>query len=322
MSYNILTLKELGAEYETGVATLRFRAFGEMGGAEILRRRIAQGSSYSDYAALYAVDEDELLSMVEVPRMTFTSKEGTEPCSGLAYVSTRPKVAHRGISKRLVEEVISREKAAGSHWMLLWTGRALVAHSFYERLGFRDVWQWPHGIRQVPEHQDPPAGYTLRAPEMKELGSLEELREDVAKGRLGFVQRHKGYLTRSVKLGESPLSDIMALFKGKNSVGYALLRSSYLGTFTCGEMVASTPENRAALVQALESRTAGNWLSLNSSPHEMWAPLLSGRGYQVSTDSWGVLMALPLTKELTVDQMRNQLGTNEPGFISQAMDTF
>jgi GNAT superfamily N-acetyltransferase len=324
MTLRLLTLAELGPEHEAGIAMLRWKAFNDLIGAEWLRRRVALGFPYADYGGLYAADGNDVLAMVEVNRPKFALRAGVETIGGFAYVCTRPSVSRMGLMKKLLKEALSREEAAGIRWMFHCTGRGLVAHALYERLGFMDVGAVTeaYGFCRPESRQTLTAGYSVRQPEKKDLESLDLLHDEFAKGRFGFSSRPKGHLSRWVESGGIALSSILMMARDGVPVAYAVTKPQGERSIGGFEMVAPGPEDRVPLLQALESRADGNWLVVGCSPSNVWEPLLAERGYRVTRDTWGVCMAMPLGRELSAGEMRHELGADDPGFIFHLLDSF
>jgi GNAT superfamily N-acetyltransferase len=304
---------------------LRWKAFNDLYGADWLRKRVSLGFPYSDYAAVYAADGNEVFAMAEVNRPAVAMRGGVETVGGLAYVCTRPSVSRMGMATKLLKDVISREEAAGMHWIFLLTARQLVAHSVYAKLGFTDVQLsiQSNGFRRTERGQKLPAGYTAATPEEKDLDSLDALRDEFAKGRFGFSARKKGHLSRWVGTGDLPLSNIVMVSRDGVPVAYAITRGQGGGSIGTFEMVAPRQEDRIPLLQALEARADGAWLVAGAVPQDVWEPQLAGRGYVITRDTWGgVLMAKPLGKELSASEIRHELGGDDPGFIMQLLDFF
>lgn len=321
MSVQIRTLDELQPEHELGVTALRYLAFRELYGTDVLRTWKRLGFPMAGYTALYAVDGSQVLATVEVHRPWFTTPEGTSRATGLAYVSTRPHATRRGLATRLVSEVIERQRAEGDLWALLWCGRHHVSHAVYERVGFSDVWESPRGFRRVAAGAKLPEGYQERTAREEDLPVLEELRDQMARGRTGFARRDPGHLTRFWKSDQLPLEELVVLEEHGRPVGYATL-SKNLDGFQGSENVVAEERHRDPLLRALEARAGGKWLVLGASPYSWWGPVLHERGYSILRDSFGALMAYPLQEAVPVRKRAAQLGSDREGFISLSTDNF
>ena len=66
-------------------------------------RRI--GYPAADYFGVYAVEGGEVLSMVRVLRLPFTTPKGVEKIGAIQGVVTRRDRARRGLARKLIEEV-------------------------------------------------------------------------------------------------------------------------------------------------------------------------------------------------------------------------
>jgi GNAT superfamily N-acetyltransferase len=318
----VRSLDELGPEHELGVAILRDRAFGEPNGTGRLRRKIELGYPYAPYRGLYVVEGAAVHAMIEMRRLRFTSRKGEETMGGLAYVSTRPGVARMGLARGLIAEALTREKSEGIDHVLLWTGRSMVAHALYEKLGFVDVLSPPLAYHQVPGDTLSPPGYVLRTPEPVELPVLEALHSQMAQGGFGFTSRYPGAIAGWIGAGKGALSDVHVLERAGTIVGYSLTRDMGGGGLRSWESISPHEGDRLALLQALEGLSRGRLISISPMPTAAWGEMLSRRGYVLSKDSWGTLMALTIGAPSPPFEMRQALGTDDPHFLCQLLDDF
>ncbi len=120
------------------------------------------GYPAADYFGVYAMEGTEVLSAVRVIELPFTTPKGVEEIAGVQGVVTRRDSGRTGLARQLLEEVHRREKAAGREFALLWTGRGMVAHGLYEKLGYVDVYTPELAIRHIPKRATEPEGHRLR----------------------------------------------------------------------------------------------------------------------------------------------------------------
>lgn len=323
MAIRVLTLDELSEAHDLSVAALRSTAFSDLYGKDRLLKWREAGVPMTPYTALYAVDGAEVQSMLEVHRFSLQTTAGVATAAGLAYVCTREKSTRRGLATLLIHEVMDRERKAGTEWLLLGTGRHLVAHALYQKLGFKDLWSSGRAIRKIPAGMEVPKRYRMRPMGDADALHLERLREEMGRGCYGFVHRQPPHVKRCVGIGRVESSQVLVITPtgGQLPVAYGILRRSDQG-FICWEAVASLPEHRSPLVQALESRAAGRWLLIGTSPEIVWREVLEARGYHFIPDSYGTWMALNLKREMPVSEMREVLRAGTPRFVMQDLDSF
>jgi hypothetical protein len=124
-------------------------------------------------------------------------------------------------------------------------------------------------------------------------------------------------------VGDLPLSSILMVSKNGSPVAYAVTRSQGNGALGAYEMVAPKPEDMVPLLQAVESSEGRDWFVVGTSPSNVWESVLADRGYVISHDTWGgVFMAMSLGRDLSANEMRHEIGGDDPGFLIHVLDTF
>ena len=105
-----------------------------------LREAIRFGYPAADYWAVYAVENDQVLSAVRVVCIPYTMRNGrTEIVSGIQGVVTRRESSRRGLARTLLAEVHRREAEAGSRLSTLVTDYSYIADNLYLSMGYVDV---------------------------------------------------------------------------------------------------------------------------------------------------------------------------------------
>jgi GNAT superfamily N-acetyltransferase len=261
-----------------------------------LRRLRRVGYPVSDYQALLAVEDAQILGKVETIVLPYVAPTGSEVAAGISGVVTRPDALRRGIARALLEEAHTRERTAGRHWAFLWTHRSWAAHHLYEELGYRDVYSPPAALRTIPRTPAPslPAGYRWESIRSSDHENLERLLRDASRGRLGFIPRYAGSFRVGFQFGWRRPSEFRVLSEGSKPVGYAHTPTGRYGR-AAYEVVVTDPRHAPAMLDALEYEAAGGWLTLARTTfitdHD---ELLRKRGYAVYRQSHPTLMAKPL----------------------------
>lgn len=258
-------------------------------------RRI--GLPFSDYYAVYAVEEEQLLARVETSWYTFTGPGGPQTVAAVCDVLTQPTAGRRGFATALLEEVHRREAALGREWSFLWTHRTWGSHRLYERLGYRDVYSPPVALRALPRPEslrDPdPERWVV--PRKAEAKLLEELLAQATQGRQGFVPRFPGSYRARFRLGWRSPRNFRILRDGSQSVGFAQLAATHPTSVVVNEVVVTGPQHLGSMLDALEAEAAGQWLMFETTTFVAdAAPLLKARGYDLYPASHRTMMAKPL----------------------------
>jgi len=264
-----------------------------------IRRLRSMGYPTAEYYAVYAVEDHEIQSRVEVIRPSFTTREGTQTVTGISDVSTRPDRVRRGFARTLLEEVHRREAARGQRWSLLWTHRSWGAHRLYEELGYRDIYSPPTAMRLVRRSgpRAMPKGYHWTVVHRRGVGPMDRLFDGSASGRVGLVPRVPRTLATRCRLGWRVPENHRILRWGPTPVGYAHL-SVGPGQVSANEVVVSAPEHASAMLDGLEQIALGRWLTLATTTFVRdFDPILRARGYAVYPTAHLTLMAKPLVRE-------------------------
>jgi len=280
-------------------------------------RRIGYPSA--DYVGVYAVENGEILSAVRVLRLPYTTPEGVQQIAGIQGVVTRRDSGRKGLARRLLLEVHRREKAAGSKYSLLWTGRGQVAHSFYESLGYRDVYT-PELATLHKEARDRGLGrYSLKDVKKDDTSHLEALHNKAMTGRLGFIPRPSGIIRSLIHIGFLARESLHAVFHGGKLVGYALLQK-HSTWCSLDELVLDAETPLEEVVPTLEEAALGGWFVIRNTSVRDALPLLRKRGYHYSPFAYYSLLALPLEKPS--EGIVAELGTGRRRFTCQQLDYF
>jgi GNAT superfamily N-acetyltransferase len=277
------------------------------------------GYSSADYFGVYAVEGNEILSAVRVIKLPFTTPNGVEHIAGIQGVVTRRDRGRLGLARQLLEEVHRREKMAGTKLSLLWTGRGLVAHGLYERLGYVDVYTPELAVKRVPKKPDVTRGYKLRRARKADLALMEKLHAKATKGKLGFTPRPPKDIEFTVQLGFASLDSLRIVVKAGEPVGYAQVQK-LAGWPRLEELVLLPRSEPDKVLPLFEAEAARGWFALRNTPVREYLALLESRGYAISNLAYYSLLAKPLDGDIR--DIARRLGTTSPRFTCQAFDYF
>ena len=320
----ILTFRELPPGWEADSVLLMHNAFGSSWDPHALSTR-RFGTDYpqrAEYVGLGAVERGRIVSSVAVHRFPFRTRRGDCTCSGLGAVATLPTHARRGLARSLIEEAHRRERLSGSPFMLLYTGRSILAHALYESLGYRDVLDFPRAVRPVPRTKRPlPAGWRWRRATHHDRRPIEELRADLGRARCGFTRQGVEWWPGPRRWFGPALQEWFVLERHRHVVGYANLRTEGQ-VRACHEGMARTEQARGLLLRALESQASGGWLLLGSPVLDELRRAQGMHAYTPEEGSYGVLMAKSLGGSLSRSALVHELGTDCPGFLIGTADAY
>lgn len=277
------------------------------------------GYPSAEYVGVYAVENGEILSAVRVLRLPYTTPEGIQQVAGIQGVVTRRDSGRRGLARKLLREVHRREKAAGSKYSLLWTGRGQVAHSLYESLGYRDVYTPEVATLRRDNRNHSPRRYDLKGAKTGSTDPLEALHNKVTMGHLGFTPRPQGIVRSLIHLGFLARESLRAVSSGGKLVGYVLMQKH--STWCSLDEVVLDPEAPLEeVLPTLEATARGGWFVIRNTSVRDALPLLRKRGYHYSPFAYYSLLALPLEKPSK--DLAEELGTGIHGFTCQQLDYF
>lgn len=315
----VLTHDELPSEAESQVHLLDLAA--GWGAMDFRRISMARKIGYpaAEYFGVYAVEGKEVLAMVRVLRLPYTTREGVEQVAAIQGVVTRRDRQRRGLARTLMEEVHGREKEAGSSLSLLWTGRGQVAHGLYESLGYVDVYTPELAVLHCPRKLMKPKRYELKRVRSEDVGRIEKLHAAATKGRLGFTPRHPGLVPPLLKLGFITLNSLRLIARDSEPVGYALIQKS-LGWPRLDELVTLDKADPSEVVSLFESEAPGGWLAIRNTAVRDHLETLRRRRYSISHLANYGLLALALDRRYS--DVPGVLGTASGSFTCQMLDYF
>jgi GNAT superfamily N-acetyltransferase len=317
----IVTLDQLPRRLEPERLALGMAAFSGVVDRRALGVYVRRRIGVPEYVGLFALEGGELVGQTLVIRIPFRTPSGPATVAGISSVTTRLDARGRGVATALLEEAHRREAAAGQRFAMLWTSQGWFAHRLYEKLGYRDVFTPPIAVREVSGKRNLPGGSSVRSAKAAELAALEALHDKVEARSLGFSRRANGFLRAEREAGYLDLDGLLVYRRRGRRVGYAAV-SKGTRQLRCGEIVAA-PQDRSALLDALERRASPGLLVLGNTPVLALEEELRVRGYALRRDQeWRVLMACPLQGPLSDAELHAQLGVDEPSFVCMSLDRF
>jgi GNAT superfamily N-acetyltransferase len=282
------------------------------------------GYPSADYFGVFAVEKDEVLSTVRVTRIPYTLPSGRkEIVSAIGGVITRQDHSGQGLARRLLKEVHRREKAYGSRFSLLWTGRNNIAHHLYASLGYVDIYTPELAMVKCIRKPDAPSErYSLEKARSSDAKTIEQIHSDVTKNRLGFTPRVPGLVGILFKLGWVRPELFRLILRDNEIIGYCLEFQKSKGWTGSSEIVVAGDRAEGEhIIPLLEREAENGWLILgNTFVRDNYATLKSRR-YSIASFAYTTLMALPLDGTKAHDIAR-LLSAKDAGFVCHRLDSF
>jgi len=312
----ICTFRELPSGWEASHVLLTHQAFGNSWDPRVLTSdRFRRGyPPFADYVGLCAWDRGRIVAALLVRHIPFRTRHGDRIVAGLGHVATSPEYRRRGLARALITEAHRRERAHGTPFSILYTGRSIIAHALYEKLGYCDIFDFPRGTRLISRTAAGPAlPWRWRPARASDRARVEKLHARSVRGRYGFTRR--GLDWRWGPRGYFVLEDDRRLR------GYAKLerQGSVYGSF---EAAAESRTARRILLRAMEHQVAGRWLVLGGNVLRESLPVMGRTTYDISESSHSVLMAASLAGKMRPTAISHELGADDPRFAIGDQDFF
>ena len=319
----ILTFRELPQGWEADCVLLMHNAFGSSWDPRAVStpRFERHYPRPAEYVGLCAVERGRIVSAVLTHRFPFRTRQTDGICSGLGAVATLPTHAGRGLARSLIEEVHRRERRSGSPFILLYTGRSIVAHALYESLGYHDVLEFPRAVRPVPKARRAlPREWCWRRATRGDRRTIEGLRADLGRTRFGFTRQGVDWWPTRQWFAPGP-PEWFVLERDGRVVGYAGVTTEGQ-VRVCQEGMARTELARNLLLRSLESEASGRWLMIGSALIHELRKTPGIRAYTLEEGSYTVLMAKSLDGPFHQSDLIHELGSDRPDFLIGPADAF
>lgn len=241
-----------------------------------------------------AVKNDLPIGFVGVLHLYTQTLEGTvERVGGIYGVATLPSHTRKGVSTALMNKAHQYFTEKGFRFSFLTTSRTLIAHAFYEKLGYLDVVQYPSAYKVVAHKKGELS--TNKEIAKFDFDKILKVYHEFSRDKTGFVIRDKEYL-KMLKKGER-ITAKQCIISEK---GYAIFRKDREGVWI-RELIALTADDMEKLVSQIEQQARDviyDRMVLNNALLKVYG----SRGYMISRESHSVLMAKPLTANASIKQ--------------------
>jgi GNAT superfamily N-acetyltransferase len=255
-----------------------------------------------------AVQKDFIIGFVGVMDMVTRSIDGSEvKVGGIWDVVTHPAHTRKGVATILMEKAHEYFQETDCQFSFLTSGRADIAHNFYEKLGYKEVVTFPSAYKIIKSTKKPVQA--TRKKMKPSWNRILRIYRQVTEDRTGLVIRSEEYMKmlerRKIIQPEKTI---------QTEKGYVLMKEDK-GKVSIREIMAPTKEETIRLLRKAEERalkTVVDRAVLSSKTLNAY----KAEDYMTLTQSYGTLMAKPLTKSATF------LETYDNKFYLTSVDLF
>lgn len=242
-----------------------------------------------------AIENGHIVGFVGVMDMVTRAIDGSDTkVGGVWDVVTHPAHTRKGIATTLMQRADQYFQERGYLFSLLTTGRDSIAYKFYENLGYQEALTFPSAYKLIRKAKKP--AKRARTKTKPDWDKILKIHRRATENRTGLVIRKKEYMR---------MLEIRKIIHPDKTIqterGYALLKEDK-GNIAIKEIVAPTKEETTRLVRKIEEKalkTIVDRMVLNDETLDAYR----SQGYMILTHSYGVLMAKPLAKSATFQQI-------------------
>ncbi len=293
---NVVTFRELRQQLKDEFLPLMDQAlswlFNPQREEELIRTDPRLGNSPVGYCAL---QNDHVVGFVGVMDLATRTLDGTlEPAGGIYGVATLPSHARMGISTTLMERAHQYFREQGYRFSFLNTSRSLIAHAYYQKLGYSDVKEIPNAYKVLRKTKT--SKPTKSAKKRLDWKKISKTYEQCSSQKTGLVVRDKDYFEMLVKAGKiQPEKTITT------KTGYAFLKEEK-ETMLIREIISPTIDEAKELIAEIEKKAQTivcDRVILDNNILQAY----QSRGYMILNRSYLVQMVKPLRKSATFRQV-------------------
>jgi ribosomal protein S18 acetylase RimI-like enzyme len=273
------------------VLELNIKAFGWFLSPDQIRFIRSVDKRVPDYVALYAVEDNAVQSQVGVVTLDTQCTHGTEKVGYIWGVATKPSQARSGYATKLIEEANKRLKEEGIRYCFLGTGKSLVAYDLYVKLGYRDFTMLKRGLKGCQ---------TKEKSEIKRPKNFMEVR----KAWSWFQYDLEGTFYEN----ETPIGYLVANKEGK--------------VLKIWELCCPEAKDIKKCISALESDLEFEHILLECVSGSAREKDFVESGFELFSDSWGILMLKDLKGEHSINDVKRSFGIDERKFHMTSIDEY
>lgn len=303
------------------VLQLHLAGFGWPLTEERMRLKVKHDERAPKDFAFYAVKGKKVLGQIFALRIQNRTRDGIEEVLGLAEVATAPGEARKGVATALMRRAEEIAEVDGLRFSWLLTGRHMVAHSLYRKLGYYDMTTFPRGFRHIPKRLDKPGRIELKPYKKAYSKRMTAVHKEYVDGGFGFTERQDNFVEMHIATEQIDKGNIKVARRGGEIVGYVVSHSRQ-GFPVFIEVAAPDESDFKSMVRTVE---AGHKGSLAMAAGLIWRKQrrrFEALGYETNPVHWYVLMAKPLGRDMSKREIDHLYGFDEGRFVFLSMDGF
>lgn len=272
-----------------------------------------------DYFALYAVENEKVLSQVGVVEVDTQTTSGIEKIGCIWGVCTRPMAARRGLARKLMEEAHNRLIADDIRYSFLGTGKSLVAYDLYLDLGYRDLTTLSRGLKLCKQKKDSDSSIAYTSKSKND--TIVKMFKEYSNGLLGFIHRPINFL--KVRKAWSWMSyNTVGIFEEHNTpIGYIIAsrEGKYIKIL---EICCPRIEDTKRCFKAFETKFKPDHMLFDWVEGSFGEEAFVHSGFKNLKDSWGILMVKNLKGRHSIKKIRGSYGISESKFQMTSVDEY
>jgi ribosomal protein S18 acetylase RimI-like enzyme len=299
------------------VLELNIKAFGWFLSPDQIRFIRSVDKRVPDYVALYAVEDNAVQSQVGVVTLDTQCTHGTEKVGYIWGVATKPSQARSGYATKLIEEANKRLKEEGIRYCFLGTGKSLVAYDLYVKLGYRDFTMLKRGLKgcQTKEKSE----ITFKTEVDNEI--VVDLFNEYSKDLMGFVKRPKNFMEVRKAWSWFQYDLEGTFYENETPIGY-LVANKEGKVLKIWELCCPEAKDIKKCISALESDLEFEHILLECVSGSAREKDFVESGFELFSDSWGILMLKDLKGEHSINDVKRSFGIDERKFHMTSIDEY
>jgi predicted acetyltransferase len=245
-----------------------------------------------------AIENGHVVGFVGVMDIATRTLNGTvEYVGGIYGVATLPSHTRRGVSTTLMNRAHDYFREKGYRFSLLGTSHTIIAHAFYQKLGYTDLFECPSAYKVT--RVKTVKSQTKEKPKKIDFDQLLKIYNRRVEGYTGLVIRDTAYFEMLKKMeGFTPKDCII------DKEGYVLfkeIKGMWVNGVWIRELVAQNPKAMNKLLELAEGK-AKEMIYDRAAMDKALLEVYRSRGYMIQERSHSVMMVKPLTTEASFNQ--------------------
>jgi len=276
------------------------------------------------FFALYAVENKNVIGQVGVFRLPMVTNDGPEDVGGIWAVCTLPTYKRHGIATILMNEAHERMCEEGLRFSTLGTSKFRIAHPFYLKLGYQDIFSSTTLLFKRQQVLFPDDSVRVEQADFEKLHLADEVFRKISKDHLGFARRHEPFLPAMVAIGELAIGklreeNVWLIWKKNQLIGYLIAKLSGSVLYVI-DITLLDRENALSAISALCKNFLTPYIHVKSNNPSITKSLSNIGGLYVPKD-WSTFMLKPLTPDVVDIEPEYLFGIGSDLFLFSGLDS-